>query len=124
MTIATSDAYITITDDNEPVGNVNAGQVISLTNAFAFTVANDVPDNHSFMLDVTCTGDEGVWTGIIALTAYAPEIGLENIMISDGDNNRLDPGDTADMIITLKNNGGALANKVAAMAQQIPSLSM
>jgi hypothetical protein len=115
MTIATSDAYITITDDNEPVGNVNAGQVISLTNAFAFTVANDVPDNHSFMLDVTCTGDEGTWTGIIALTAYAPEIGLENIMISDGDNNRLDPGDTADMIITLKNNGGALANNVAAM---------
>jgi len=113
-TITTSDTYITLIDDNETIGTITAGQTISLTDAFQFSVANDVPNNHSFMLDVTFTGDQGTWNGVIPLSAYAPEISVNAITIVDGDNNRLDPGDTADMVINLKNFGGALATNVIA----------
>ena len=113
VVISTDDPYITITDNSEAIGNLNPNQVVSFANAFAFTVANNVPDNHSVSFDVSITGNsDQQWETNINLTAYAPVLELTNVVIDDGENGRLDPGETADMVVYFTNNGGATVSNL------------
>ncbi len=115
-TISTNDTYVTITDNTEDLGSLTADQIISVADAFAFTVANDVPDNHQIDFTVTITGaGDLVWESSLSITAYAPVLSIDHVTVIDGENGRLDPGETADIKVTLHNSGGAVLNNIAAV---------
>ena len=42
--ITTADEYVTITDNQESYGNIGAGATASVTDGFAWDVADDIPD--------------------------------------------------------------------------------
>jgi Peptidase family C25/Propeptide_C25/Dockerin type I domain len=109
VTISCSDQYITITDNTETGGQVAAGEVIMLADAFSFTVAEDIPDEHNFFFTAIVASDQGSWESTINLTGYAPVLEMSALSIT-GDSNsngRLDPGETADLNIEILNSGGA-----------------
>ena len=112
MTISTDDPYITILDDYENIGNLNVGQIIFLENAFSFQVASDVPDDHPFEIETSITGMRQIWESSLYYVAYAPVIELLEVVIDDAENGRLDPGETCDMLIHIKNTGGSRASMV------------
>jgi hypothetical protein len=115
MTISESDAYVTLNDSSESFGNIAAGASVTRTSAFQWTMANNVPNEHVFTINssITCTGDS--WTPSMNFTAYRPNINVSQVTISDGGNGRLDPGETANIVVTLQNSGGAQANSVQAI---------
>jgi hypothetical protein len=115
MTISESDAYVTLNDSSESFGNIAAGASVTRTSAFQWTMANNVPNEHAFTINssITCTGDS--WTPSMNFTAYRPNINVSQVTISDGGNGRLDPGETANIVVTLQNSGGAQANSVQAI---------
>jgi hypothetical protein len=121
MSISESDSYVTLNDSSETFGNIAAGASVTRTSAFQWTMANSVPDEHDFSVNstITCTGDS--WTPSMNFTAYRPDINVSQVAINDGDNGRLDPGETADVIVTLENAGGAQANSINAVLSSADS---
>ena len=115
MTLSIDDEFITLTDAAETIGDVAAGESIVLNNAFSFDVSNAVPDDYPFNFEALMNGVENSWTGIINLTAYALLVSFSSVTVEDGDNFVLDPGETADLTVSLYNDGGAAAHNINAI---------
>ncbi len=111
MDISTTDPYITILDDNEYIGSMQVGVPVMLENAFSFQVAPGIPNDHTFEIETTINGSmKQVWENTLLYEAHAPVIDLLQVVINDGENGRLDPGETTDMVLLIKNNGGSRAS--------------
>ncbi len=109
MTLEETDDNIGLTDSVHTWGTITAGSSVTIEDAFSFTVSQTVPDLHQFSLNSTIGDGIEEWKSSLELTANSPVIEIQEIQISDGDNSVLDPGETADMIVSFKNNGHAKA---------------
>ncbi|MCB0805995.1 MAG: T9SS type A sorting domain-containing protein [Bacteroidales bacterium] len=108
VTLETTDPYVTITDNTENYGTVAAGSTATMTDGFAWDVANNIPDMHMVIFDVVATDGTDTWTTSFGVEGHGPELVVGDLIIddSDGNNNgRLDPGETADLIIETYNDG-------------------
>lgn len=107
-TLSSSDPYVTISDNAENYGNIEAGQIVNKDNAFAFHVADNIPDNHPVEFTITAE-DGGSWNSNFTLIANAPLLTSGTIFIDDvtggNGNYQLDPGETATLQIVTANNG-------------------
>ncbi|MCD4746284.1 MAG: PKD domain-containing protein, partial [Bacteroidales bacterium] len=106
----TNDSFITITDNIEYYGTIPANEIITITDGFAFNVSELIPDGHSVLFDVTAYDGNNTWTSNFTIEAHAPyiEFGELDVLDPTGNNNgRLDPGETADIIITTTNIGSS-----------------
>ncbi len=115
VTLSSNDTFVTITDDTEDFGNIAGGATISMEDAFAFDIAADVPDMHTIIFEVQAQGQD-TWSSSFSIIVCAPALAMDNYYINDGisgnNNGLLDPGETADIVITAANNGGADAYEV------------
>ena len=118
VTISTTDSYITISDNSNNFGNIAAGQSITGTNAYAFSVAGNLPDQHSVPISVTATSGTNTWNSNFSVTGNAPVLTMGAYSVSDPDGNnngRLDPGETASIIAVLNNTGHSLSPSASAI---------
>ena len=122
VTLIASDPYITVTDDYEEIGTVPSQSVLWSDNAFSFDVEQVIPDQHivDFELEIQADGKE-IWEQEFTITLNAPVLSILGITIDDtqlgNGNGRLDPGETADIKITNKNDGHCPSeNAIASMA--------
>lgn len=105
--LLSEDPYITITDESEVYGDFSAGQTIFLNDAFAFETAQDIPNAHQILFTIEASGDS-TWTSTFSINGFAPDLVLAAYIINDEDGNnngRLDPGETVEITIPVKNNG-------------------
>jgi hypothetical protein len=114
-----TDPYISMIDSTQSAGDIAALQTITINNAFALNVSQVIPNNHQFTLLLHLSSTEQNFQRPLDLVAWAPNINVTDITITDGDNGRLDPGETTDMLVSFKNNGGAKANGVIAAISTI-----
>ncbi|MBM3436277.1 MAG: PKD domain-containing protein, partial [Bacteroidetes bacterium] len=109
VTLSTEDPYITFTDNTHSYGNISPDQIVMGTDAFAFDVANDLPDGHFVLINVEASGgSDDIWNSSFSVGGHAPVLELGEITISDpsGNNNgKIDPGETVDLMITAENSG-------------------
>jgi subtilisin family serine protease len=108
VNIGTDSPYVAFTDASENYGDFASGQYKSITNGFAFDVAVNTPGMETIPVNIEATDGNEIWTSKFDIITYGPSIHLGNITISDplGNNNgRLDPGETADLIIAAHNTG-------------------
>ncbi|MCF8388993.1 MAG: T9SS type A sorting domain-containing protein, partial [Bacteroidales bacterium] len=113
---STEDDFVTIVDDTEFYGNIPSDSTKSIGDGFQIELANDIPDNHTlyFTLDISDSGDD-VWTSNFTDIAHAPILAYVEYSIDDtgGNNNgKIDPGESADLIISIANNGTSGAYNV------------
>ncbi|PID28669.1 MAG: Gingipain R [Candidatus Cloacimonadota bacterium] len=103
--------YITITDNSENAGDVEANSSVSLDEAFAFTVADNIPDQNSVLFNFSLTDGEAYpWVSSYNITFNAPALEVTGISLDDSSENNngiLDPGETATITVTAVNNGHA-----------------
>ncbi|MDO9576879.1 MAG: C25 family cysteine peptidase, partial [Candidatus Cloacimonadales bacterium] len=107
VTISTEDNYITVNDSTETIAIIPEGTIVGIDNAFNFDLSTNIPDDYSFEIEVIINCDEGGWISWLYFMAFAADIHMESVMIDDGDNGVLDPGETAVMQMELMNTGGA-----------------
>jgi hypothetical protein len=119
-TLSTTDTYVSLTDDTELFGDL-AGEFSTLyvADAFGFDVTSSIPDGHviDFLVTMTESSKDSIWTSNISLTAHAPVVEYLALEISDptgNDNGVLDPGETAEFVVTLMNTGSGQADDIAA----------
>ena len=108
--LSTTDEYITITDDHAEWGTIVAGTTSAQIDAYSFDVDIVIPDQHisSFDLDISGTGKDN-WYSSFSIVLNAPVFALSNPIVDDSQggngNGRLDPGETADIIVPILNSG-------------------
>ena len=107
------DDFMELFDDSEIIGDIDGGQIIEIENALALEVSDFVPDEHSVNIDLVFNATEQDWEANLNITAFAPEIKAGMLIIEDGDNNKLDPGDTVNIIIPVNNIGHASIDDVS-----------
>ncbi|MEO0095401.1 MAG: S8 family serine peptidase [candidate division WOR-3 bacterium] len=112
--------YITLTIDSSWYGNIPQNDSVIGNPYYRFVVANNTPNNHSvnFTLRFKDVNDT-VWITYPLITVYAPVLQYQDKAITGGNNNGiLDPGETANLIVTLRNIGGATANNVTGVLME------
>ena len=115
--LSTANGYVTVNDGEENYGNIAAGETVQVDNAFAVTVAADIPDEHGIVFDIESTGD-ATWNSSFSETGHAPVLEFGAYFIDDAGGNgngKLDPGETVDLTLTVENNGSSDAEGVVAL---------
>jgi len=113
--LRTSDTYVTMTDSTSDYGTIPTDAGTSfVSQAFAFVTAPETPDGHEVLFDLEITGStRETWTGFFSVPIHSPILDQVLILIddtSDGDGDGvLDPGESAELIISIENTGSSPA---------------
>lgn len=110
LIITSTDPDVVINDGTATCSTVPSNGNILLTNAFNVTFSNDIADQHKVNFDLTITDNlANSWSGTLKIPVNAPHFNIGLMTINDAiggnGNNRLDPGETVDVIINLINDG-------------------
>ncbi|HER00598.1 MAG TPA: hypothetical protein ENO22_14770 [candidate division Zixibacteria bacterium] len=121
--LSTTDSYITLTDNTEAYGTIYGNDGTGYAaDAFNFDVDGNTPDGHKVSFDVTVTGDaRETWMSAFNVTVHAPVLQYVTLDINDATGNGngiLDPGESAELTITLENTGSGTADNVAAILSE------
>ncbi len=114
--LTSGNPYITISDNTEAYGNILPETNKTINDAFSFQVSPDVPDGDIFLFTLQISGNGSeVWNSSFTLMAHAPLLSMGTFTILDtegNDNGKLDPGETAQIAVQIKNTGTAEAMNV------------
>ncbi len=124
-TLSATDEYITLNSFSHSWPNIPAGATSMQPAAFAFTVDELIPDQHIVNFDLVITDGTDTWNSTFNVTLNSPVLTVLSYVVDDsyGNNNgRLDPGETADIIIPNLNEGGSNALNTIGTAAAIGSL--
>ncbi|RLD41023.1 MAG: hypothetical protein DRI89_10640 [Bacteroidetes bacterium] len=109
VTLISGDNNLVVLDDNENYGNIPAGDTVMVAEGFSLNVATNAPDQHVVTLQLVVVADEDIWNSDFEIMLQAPLLTLGNFVIDDSDggdgNGRLDPGETANLLIDASNFG-------------------
>ncbi|MCX6272734.1 MAG: C25 family cysteine peptidase [Bacteroidetes bacterium] len=111
VTLSSADPYVIITTSGANYGNIPANGLVTVTDAFGFSVTNDIPNNHIINFTLTANDDaSNTWVSYFTIKGHAPVLHYQTYMISDpagNNNNRVDPGETVDVVVSVKNTGSS-----------------
>ncbi|TVR42222.1 MAG: T9SS C-terminal target domain-containing protein [Bacteroidia bacterium] len=113
-TLTTDSEYITIANDFYEFGDIADNESVMMEEAFSFQIEDVIPNNHNVIFTLHMTDAEGnEWESNFALRIYSPMFQIGEFWVDDSehgdDNGRLDPGETASIMIEYTNTGGAPA---------------
>ena len=122
-TLSSTDAYVTITDNSESYGTIAGNNgVVSVSDAFGFTVSGDIPDGHGISFRIEShDGFDSVWSSNLSLVGHSPVLEYVSVAVDDAGGNGngiLDPGETATLRVTLRNGGSARAYGVSGVVSE------
>ena len=72
LTMDIEDEYITVTDGEENLGNIDPETLLELEDIFTFEVSEEITFGHPFEMTITMTCDEDEWIEVYLLASYAP----------------------------------------------------
>jgi hypothetical protein len=87
------------------VGNIPAGGSVSLTGCFRFVVSEEAPDQHPIWMQTTLNTGSGSWHKELSGKVNAPQVRIWKWEVLDGNNGILETGETAEVELTLINEG-------------------
>lgn len=127
-TITSEDEFVTIDVPTVAFGDIASNQAVTVNEAFTFTAAGNIPNGHTILFDIVSTDGDSTWTSKAQVQAHAPILEFVEFMVDDaaGNNNgRIDPEETADIIVSLKNAGSSDAYDVLGALESVsPFLSV
>lgn len=119
------DPYFSLIQTQASFPGLAPGESAGIPDAFRFIAAEDVPDSHIAAFILNAVSPEGSWTRSLAITATRPAVEIASMLIVDGNNGILEPGETVLLNLSLLNTGGAmLTNPQAAISSWDPYLTI
>ena len=115
VVLSTDHAEVTITDNTVDFPNFAANETLTVENAFAFSVTNNVVANEQikFNIEVSVGGEVTAnFSFKVPVYDYDLQLGGTVVLNDDNDNGLLNPGETADLRILVDNAGNELAQMV------------
>ncbi len=130
-TISGSDQYVTLTSAAaKNFGAIPNGGTSTVNNAYSFSIANFVPNQHKAQFTLTMTDGSGSWVSNLLITIQAPVVVIASEFVIDdsqsGNNDAiLDPGETAMVKINIENTGNSnISNAVVTIVSNDPLLTI
>ena len=110
VTLRTTHPEVSVSDSQTTFGDIPAGDTASGITDFVFSVSTEVGDGETVLFELDINAANGNW-GYEGpeLTVHAPRLVYFSQDIDDSagnGNGEADPGETCDLTITLKNEGG------------------
>ena len=112
-TLSTTSEFVTLTASTVDAGAINAGDNLLLQNAFAFDIADNIPDYTYVDFVISCTDGTNAWNRDVFYVAKAPSLQINNIEyeeVNGNNNGYIDAGETVRISVAGKNIGHYLAN--------------
>lgn len=112
-----TDPFITLTADSSWYGNIAEFDSVRSTPDYGFSVANNCRNGHVIGLDLAFhDANDSTWNYDDELYVYAPALTYQSTEVVNGswNNGILDPNETADLVLTLMNEGDENADNVSA----------
>jgi hypothetical protein len=116
-TLSSDDPYATMIDGSESYGDIPGnGGTAYVADAYSFDIASGAPDEHAMQLQLDITGTAlDTWVSNFALPVCAPQLTYIDVLIDDAGGNGngiIDPGETADLTVSVSNGGSGEAGNV------------
>lgn len=115
VTVTCESPFITMTDSEENFGNFPIGESIEAVDGFAFDVSDDLPGLENIRFDISATDGTEIWASHFMTMSFGPMLMIGNMQVDDASGNgngRLDPGETADILVAIHNDGQVEAENV------------
>jgi hypothetical protein len=106
-----------VTDSVRSYADIGPGGTASAA-PFSLTVAPSCTSGQRIELQVSVTSGQGTWQSALSLRAQGPTLRWTRSTIHDG-NGWLDPGETAELSVSLWNRGGGAANGLTATLRSL-----
>ena len=113
--MSSEDEYVSFPDDTESYGNIPTQNAVSIDSGFTAFFANDIPDEHFVILDLQANDGNNTWSSSISVSAHSPNLQYLDFSLDDASGNgngRLDPGEIANLNVSIGNTGSAPAYEV------------
>lgn len=107
VTISCDNPDITIVDSTCEVAQLSPHEIITVPAAFEFSTGNNFYNGESINFLVTATAEVTQWNTTLTFPVYTADISITEHYVDDGGNNRLDIGETSDVLFKIDNFGGA-----------------
>ncbi|MCD4797165.1 MAG: T9SS type A sorting domain-containing protein [Candidatus Cloacimonetes bacterium] len=105
-TISSESEFVTITDDYESYGTIAPGNSVFSSDDFDITIHPDALNGTIVELNILIEDSAGnTWFDKIYLTIEGAHLVFDEYMINDTNNGILDPGETAECVLTIENIG-------------------
>lgn len=101
VVLSSTDSNITITDGEGSFGALAQDETVTLTNEFAFIVAEGLADNTKIQIDVTATCGADSWTGKAMITVGSPILEFSGYQWAGS----FEPGNTYTIVANFHNKG-------------------
>jgi len=128
VNLTTESPYITITDGSEFYGNFALTSIIEIQNAFAFSVANNIPGGEVIKFFLNAVSGTDSWESSFSVTANGVTLNASNFTINDSNGNgngNLDPGETVNIVIQIGNQGQVAApNVISTLTSTSPDITI
>jgi len=113
--IYSDDPYISIYSNASTVSLLQNGDTVTVEDAFFVQVHSDVPAFHKAIINIDVFYENDTNNFHLPLTLHAPELAILNLRVDDSaqgnGNGKFDFGESADVIVTVTNNGNAAAKE-------------
>jgi len=98
-------SYATVLDSVANCGNLAAGDSFYINPGYRFTAAPSCTNGVALTFNIVCRdANDSIWTTPVSKTVGTAVLGYESYWTADA-NHRLDPGDSTQMRIVLRNSG-------------------
>ncbi len=114
MTLTSESEYVSITNGTAEFTTINSNNTLDLSEAFAFTISDEVPNNTPIEFLITISSGDDTYENHITMKAYAPVFEIGNVTITEIDGNgngRLDPGEQVRLRFPVSNKGNAASRE-------------
>ena len=119
VNLNTYDTNISVTDNSGSWGSITSGNTATVNGAFAFTVNDQIEDQHNVLFELDASDGSDNWISSFYITLNAPVLALDGFLIDDSGNNIPDAGETTDIIIYAENDGHAASDDATCILSSI-----
>ncbi|MBN1824966.1 MAG: carboxypeptidase regulatory-like domain-containing protein [Candidatus Eisenbacteria bacterium] len=120
--LTSDDPFVTILDGNETWGDIGGGGDDWSDEDFDFQIAPGCPQGHLVQLGLDVSSGASSWHSLIEIPVVSSALETYAVIVVDGGNSRLDPGETANLVVRIENTGESYASNVTGTLSSLSSM--
>lgn len=113
MILRSTSSFVTITNSTVNYGTISGGQTVTAPEAYVISIATETPGGIDLMFSLDISSSSSSWVDALEIPVSGPMLDFDHYTIVGG-NNILDPGETAEMYVTMNNLGDLAATGITA----------